>query len=212
MISIFLTLLLLMAGSAVVDGSHASEVLLSLKDVDPKVLTNTMTVAAFMQGFLAMEAPKLNLELYGTHDRSLYTKTMSAYLGSGILSIGVICLCVFTQHVDVTRAIGWSLVVPAVLHLRGLLNQVPARSGISPIGLVLWLVHVTNCIHACFTDAPYTTRLLEAGYIVFAVTCILAIFSPKIFAKMYGRKDAAKLTDDELLWTRVCVCFFSLSC
>ncbi|KAL7529101.1 hypothetical protein ACHAXR_005780 [Thalassiosira sp. AJA248-18] len=183
----------------------AGDPLFGLRDIDPKTLTDVLTAAALAQGFLAMEAPELNLWLYGTKDKSLYTQAFSKYVGAAILSYGVISLCIFTLGLEVNTAIGWSLVVWAATHAQALLNQVPSRMGLSPVGQGLWLIYCISCIHACFTNAPFPIAwysLLMAIYALNMVTCIVAILLPRTFAKIYGGREVSKLNNDQLIWTQ----------
>lgn len=165
---------------------------------DPKTLADAMAVAAIAQGFLALEAPELNLRLYGTKDQSLYTQAFSRYLGASILSIGIISLCMFTIGLEVKLALGWSLVVWTGTHAQALLNQIPAKMGLSPVGQSLWLIHCVLCIYACFTNANYSENLLTTAYALSAVLSTVAIVAPKSFAKLYGGgHEVAKLNDDQ---------------
>ena len=52
-----------------------------LGDIDPNAMTTAMTMSAIAQGFVALEAPELNLRLYGTKEKSLYTQTFCRYHG-----------------------------------------------------------------------------------------------------------------------------------
>ena len=78
-----------------------------LGDIDPNTMTTAMTVAAIAQGFLAMEAPELNLRLYGIKEKSLYTQTFCKYMGASILSVGVMSLCLFSLELEARKAIVW---------------------------------------------------------------------------------------------------------
>ena len=185
--------------------------------INTKALTNVLTANAIAQGFVQMEAPQVAVESYGFKDTSKYTLLLSQQIGAGILSVGVLALCLFTMKMDAIKAIGWSLMVWVYQHISFLLNLSNTKDEIkiSPLAIVAWLAFGITCVHASFTDASYASNLLTAQYGLFALsTCIPAICFPKGTAKIYGQD---KLTNDQVVWCRgfgfqnLALCTFCLS-
>lgn len=171
--------------------------------IDPKVMTDTMTVAAIGQGLLAMEAPEVNLKIYGTEDDSLKTQAMSSVMGAGILCIGIMAFCLFTQNMEVTDVIGWSNLVWIFHHARCLVNQDHEKYGIDQTGIAVWLAVNIICVHACFTAAPYRSALLKASFSVWALNCIFSVIFPSTAAKLYSNcPDEVELNEEQVIWTK----------
>lgn len=77
--------------------------------IDPKLLTNTLTYAGLAQGFVSLEAPEVNIDMYGGKDKSPLSIYFTRLAGAGVLSIGVIAFCLFTMDQDPMKAIGWGV-------------------------------------------------------------------------------------------------------
>jgi hypothetical protein len=182
--------------------------------LDPNVATKTMAVAALGQGFFAKEAPEQCLEFYGAEDKSLYAQVCMRLMGTGILSIGVIALCLFSLNTSVHKAVAWSLVVWAAEHITVLLNGMHHKLGLSPMNRYLWLALTLFGMHACFTGADYADATIKAAFTLLATQCIIAIVNPRAAAAIYKHKILSK---DELTWTRgygfenLALCVFSIA-
>ncbi|KAL7461218.1 hypothetical protein ACHAXS_001641 [Conticribra weissflogii] len=191
--------------------SHSAPSLLPPKQIlhvrggamEPKLMTDTMTVAAICQGLIAMEAPEVNLKIYGTKDDSFETQDMSRVMGAGILCIGIMAFCLFTQNMEVTDAIGWSNLVWIFYHARCLINQDHETYGYDPTSISVWLAVNIIGVHACFTGASYGSAFAKTAFSVWALNCVLAVIAPKTAAKLYSNcPDEVELNEEQVYWTR----------
>ena len=96
--------------------------------IDPTLLIDVMTVAGLGQGFLSLEAPEPSLDLYCAKDKSLYSQACMRLTGAGVLSVGVLALCLFRFGTSVPQAIGWTLLIWIMEHARNLLNRLDKKS------------------------------------------------------------------------------------
>ena len=205
---------------SLVPGNNALAKLFGLGEtkLDPDTFLSAITVAGIVQGSLLMFAPNLSRRMWGIKDKSIYTIAHLEYIGAGLLSMGVTCLCLFIVggFDDTHKIVGWTLGVWALENASALIKHYPSRAGGDPTGQVLWLFLIFEAIRACFVSSAYTQQLLLAAYSLNALNNFVAVVKPRTSANIYGY-EKIKLNNDQLSMLRgfgyenLAMCTFLLS-